>query len=101
MFCVYKYSVTYMIKKGLLIILLVFGLILIIIELTKVSTKCPAQKIVYRYIPRTLEEEEMEPAYVTDIFKTMFTQPSVWIGEVNDLDTRKREQINKFFISQL
>lgn len=87
--------------KGILIVLFVIGIILIIIDITKITAKCPTQKIIYRYIPRTLEEEEMEPAYVTDIFKTMFTQPSTWVGEVNDLDTRKREQINKFFVSQM
>lgn len=90
-----------MIKKGILILLLFFGIILIIMELTKSTAQCPPQKIVYRYIPRTLEEEQSEPAYVTDIFKAMFTQPSTWLGEVNDLDTRKREQINKFFVSQM
>ena len=42
-----------------------------------------------------------QPVYVSDIFKTMFTQPSPWVGEVNDVDTRKREQINKYFISQM
>lgn len=90
-----------MLKYGLLILCLFIGLVFIIMELTKVSTKCPPQKIVYKYIPRTLEEEEFEPAHVTDIFKTLFTQPSTWIGEVNDLDIRKREQINKYFISQM
>ena len=89
-----------MISKGFLFILFLFAIILIIIEIIKSNFICPTQKIIYRYIPRTLEEEQLEPAYVTDIFKTMFTNPSVWIGEVNDLDTRKREQINKFFISQ-
>lgn len=70
------------------------------IEITRQYTRSENQeKIIYRYIPRTFEEEMNEPVY--DIFNTMFNQPSTWIGEVSDLDTRKREQINKFFISQM
>jgi hypothetical protein len=59
------------------------------------------EKVIYRYIPRTLEEEEKEPAYVSEIFASMFTQPSTWIGSVNDLDTRKKELINQYFVSQI
>jgi hypothetical protein len=87
--------------KLLLIIIFFIGLILIVIELTKNSFRCPKEKIVYRFIPRTLEEESKEPVLVSEVFKTMFSQPSTWAGGVNDLDTRKRESINKFFISQM
>lgn len=74
----------------------------IVIEIVKVNNTNPVkEKIIYRYIPRTLEEELTEPAYPSDIFKAMFTQPSTWIGETTDLDTRKRESINRFFISQM
>jgi hypothetical protein len=90
-----------MIRYGLIIFLLTIGIVFIIIEITKDTTKCPGEKVIYKYIPRTLEEEQLNPVYVTDIFKTMFSQPSTWIGEVNDLDTRKREQVNKYFISQM
>ena len=87
--------------KGLLLLLLLFGTILVIIEFIKSSQKCPVQKVIYKYIPRTFEEEQEEPVYVSDIFRTMFTQPSTWIGDVTDLDTRKRENINQYFISQI
>lgn len=77
------------------------GIVFIIIELVRTQQKCPKQEIIYRYIPRSFDEEQLEPVYVTDIFKTMFTQETPWIGNVNDLDTRKREAINQYFVSQM
>lgn len=78
-----------------------FGLLLMIIGLTRNSVSCPQQQIIYRYIPRTFEEEQEAPVYPSEIFKTMFTQQSPWIGSINDIDTRKKESINKYFISQM
>ncbi len=57
-------------------------------------------KIVYRYLPRTLEEEQKEPIAVSELYNSMFTQTSPWIGGMNDLDLRKRELVNQYFISQ-
>ena len=59
----------------------------------------PQQKIEYRYLPRTPREQMDEPVFPSDIFETMFSQPDPWILTLNDLDTRKREDINKYFIS--
>ena len=63
--------------------------------------KCPTEKIVYKYIPKTFEEEQDEPVYVSDIFKTMFTQPSPWIIAVNEHKEAKEANINNFFVSQM
>jgi hypothetical protein len=87
--------------KSLLVFLLLIGVIMIIIESVRTHTKCPREKIIYRYIPRSFEEEQEEPVYVSDIFKTMFTQASPWAADTNDVDTRKREVINNFGISQV
>ncbi len=59
----------------------------------------PQEKIEYRYLPRTPQELLNEPVFPSDIFSTMFSQPDPWILTLNDLDTRKREKINKYFIS--
>ena len=62
-------------------------------------SKCE-QKVIYKYLPRTLEEEETEPIFVSQIFSPMFTQPSVWIDSIHEDDKRKTENLNKYFISQ-
>lgn len=89
-----------MTSKFLMILLIFIGVLLMTIGLVQTTTQCPNAKIVYRYIPRTFEEEQNEPVYVSDIFKTMFTQQSPWIRSVQDLNMKKTESINKYFISQ-
>ena len=89
-----------MISKVALLIIIFIGILLITINLIYDSQSIPKPKIEYRYLPRTLEEEQMEPVYVSDIFKTMFSQQSPWIFSVKNLDRKKQESVNKFFISQ-
>jgi hypothetical protein len=89
--------------KGFFILIFIVSVILLTVYFmskAEISEKCD-QKIVYKYLPRTLEEEETEPVYVTQIFKTMFTQPSVWIDSTYQDTIRRTEQINKYFITQL
>ncbi len=89
--------------KGFFILIFIVAVILLTVYFmskAEISEKCD-QKIVYKYLPRTLEEEETEPVYVTQIFKTMFTQPSVWIDSTYQDTIRRTEQINKYFITQL
>lgn len=76
------------------------GILLIAINLTKNDQQCNSQQIVYKYIPRTFNEEQNEPVYVSDIFKTMFEQPSPWMASITASDNRKNKKINDFFVSQ-
>lgn len=86
--------------RTILLMFIFLGIWLITISITRNEVECPKEKVIYKYVPRTFEEEQNEPVYVSDIFEAMFSQPSPWIGSINDIDTRKRESINKFFISQ-
>ena len=71
-----------------------------IIEIMRSMNECKPQKIIYRYVPRSFEEEQNNPVMVSEIFKTMFSQPSPWIDSINSNDDRKKEEINNYFISQ-
>ena len=86
--------------KSIIILIIFLGILLITIEITRTSKKCPSEKIIYRYIPKTFEQEQKEPAYVSDIFKTLFNQPSPWIRSVDNMTIKKKENINKYFVSQ-
>ncbi len=89
--------------KGFFILIFIVSVILLTVYFmskAEISEKCDL-KIIYKYLPRTLQEEETEPVYVTQIFKTMFTQPSVWIDSTYQDTIRRTEQINKYFITQL
>ncbi len=88
--------------KKILIFLTIIGVILIVVEISRSTITCPKEQVLYRYLPRTFDEDQDEPVFVTDIFRTMFSQPGVWeagIGARSEED-RKLEQVNKFFISQ-
>lgn len=76
------------------------GIWLITIGFLKGNTDCVKERVVYKYLPRTFEDEQTSPVYVSDIFKTMFTQPSVWVATINNADTEKNKKINDFFVSQ-
>lgn len=64
---------------------------------------CPEQKIIHRYLPRTFKEEQDEPALVSDIFKTMFSQPDIWSLGIaqSDENILESNEKNKYYISQL
>jgi hypothetical protein len=89
-----------MISKYIMLIIIFIGILMMTVSITQNSTKCPKEKIIYRYVPRTFDEEQSEPVYPSDIFRTMFTQDSTWIRSVNSIDDRKNESVNKYFISQ-
>jgi predicted transcriptional regulator YheO len=86
--------------KFVILILLFIGILCVTINLTQSSYQCPTTKIIYKYVPRTFDEEQREPVYPSDIFKTMFSQQSPWIRSISDLDTQKQEVMNKYFVSQ-
>ena len=87
--------------KGFMIIIFIIGIVFLTIYFMAKSevSKCD-KKIVYKYLPRTLEEEETEPIFASQIFAPMFTQPSVWIDSIFEDDKRKTTLLNKYFISQ-
>jgi hypothetical protein len=94
-----------MINKNTIIIflLLTTGFIFLYIDLyKKLMKRCePQEKIIYRYVPRTPYDELQQELFPSDIFETMFTQPTPWINSVNDLDARQSKLVNKYFISQI
>jgi len=87
--------------KGFFIITLIIGIILLVIYYILNREEGFKQNIVYKYIPRTLKEDEESPIFVSEIFKTMFTQPSVWIDSINIDQDRMKDKIDKFYISQM
>jgi hypothetical protein len=89
--------------KGFFLIFLIIGILLIALYMmnNSISSNNGNTKIVYKYLPRSLEEEEESPVFVSQIFKAMFEQPSVWINSIKDDYLRKNEVLNKYYISQL
>ena len=88
--------------RGFFTLFLILGIILIVIYIN-INTQVSKiqEKVVYKYIPRTLVEEEESPIYVSQIFKTMFSQPSTWIDTIDSDAIRRQEQLNNYFVSQI
>lgn len=91
--------------KGFFLIFLIIGILMIALYFMGIKGEGGGgsgnTKIIYRYLPRSLEEEQESPVYVSEIFKAMFEQPSVWINSIKDDYLRKNEVLNKYYISQL
>ena len=87
--------------RSILLLIIFIAVIFITVAVLRSEYQCPQQKVVYRYIPRTFEQEQEEPVYVSDIFNTMFSQPSVWTSSINQIDADKTDDYNKYFISQV
>ncbi len=58
--------------KLLIILLLIVGIIFISIGYIKTNQFCPPQRIEYRYIPRTFEQEQNNPVSLMSIHGKMF-----------------------------
>lgn len=85
--------------NGIITIIFFIGTIFLVIYFVKRDAG-KNKEIIYKYIPRTLEEEQNEPVFVSEIFKAMFTQPSVWIDAVEEDKKRQTGKFNDYFISQ-
>jgi hypothetical protein len=84
-------------------ILLFVGFLFIYMDLhNRMSTQTlPNEKVIYKYIPRVPHDELQTEIFPSDIFDSMFSQPTPWINTFNDLDARQSKLVNKHFISQI
>ncbi len=79
------------------LIFLLIGIIIILVAVIIDKKQTHEKQIIYRYIPRTFEEEQKEPVYPSDIFEVMFSQPSPWIYGVSYHELpRKEHALNDF-----
>ena len=63
------------------------------------TADCTRTKIIYKFIPRSFREDQESPVSVSELFADLFARPSPWTGGFA-LDSTKRTDINKYFISQ-
>ena len=63
----------------LIIIILTIGF-LIYTSIQSNSKECPKPEIIYRNVPRTFAQEQLDPVKPSNIFADMFNNPSVFIG---------------------
>ncbi len=91
--------------KQIGIFLFFCGIIFILIGyMEKKLEKCsPIPQIQYKFIPRTLEEEETNPVKPTDLFDFMFYDQQPWMYNMakDFKPVPLRENFNEYYISSI
>jgi hypothetical protein len=89
--------------KTLILLILFIGVLFVSITTMQVYGESikPQPKTEYRYIPRSPEDEMLQPVYPSEIFSSLFSDPSPWIMSIRSYDQRKQEAINSYFVNQL
>lgn len=87
--------------KLILLICVFIGIIFIVINIVKDGFKCKETQIIYRYIPRSFDEEQEDPVYVSDIFKSLWSHKSPWIYSVADIEINKEASMRDFIARRI
>ena len=77
--------------KNIFLIFIFIGILMIIVDYVKKSTesKCPQNKIIYKYIPRSFKEQQEDPIMVSEVFDDLFKQPTPWISSIGTENKRE------------
>ena len=87
--------------KPIIILLAFIGIVALIVGYVNQLKQCPPPKVEYRYIPRSFEEDQNDPAKVSQIFNKMFSDPTPWLqGSRLGFIRPNISRINRFNISQ-
>ena len=84
--------------KGLLFFILFIGLIFIVAGYIQSNQRCPPPIVVYRYIPRTFEEEQDNPMPLVSMFGKMFEEPDQFMqyrGYAVNVPDKLQDSFNK------
>lgn len=66
--------------KNFILVLFIIGIVIVTMEVTKMSYQCPVKEIEYKYMPRSLDMDLKDSADVDKIFRTMFQSAEPWVG---------------------
>ena len=73
-----------------IMILFIFGTVLVVQGYMQSKTKCPKNRIEYRFIPRDLNDMNENPQLPSKIYADMFSQPSIDVLNVANLSATTR-----------
>ena len=84
--------------KSIIILIFIVGLVMVVSGFYKQNLKCPKPQIVYRYVPKTFEEEQENPPSVLKMFSGLFNDPSAW--QTQKMGLEKRDKNLKNYINK-
>jgi hypothetical protein len=85
--------------RSIVIFLNFIGILAVVVGYVNQLKKCPPPTVEYRYVPRTFQQDQDNPVKVSELYYTMFTEPTPWIRDM--ASTSKNQEINRYYISQL
>jgi len=85
--------------KSLIVILTFIGIMSVVVGYINQLKKCPPPKIEYRYVPRTFQQDQENPVKISELYNTMFTEPTPWVSGLSGSSSRLTDA-NRYFISQ-
>ena len=88
------------VMKSLIIVITFFGVIAIVVGYINQIKKCPPPKVEYRYIPRTFQEDQDNPVKISELFNSLFVEPTPWLHGLTGASAIKNAELNRYFISQ-
>jgi hypothetical protein len=65
--------------RSLAILLLVIGICTVVVGYNKSNQICPPNRVEFRYIPRTFEQEQEVPIPILSTFGKMFQDEDAWM----------------------
>lgn len=71
--------------RVLVLFLIFLGTIFITIGYTKTNMKCPPPIVKFKYIPKTFEEQQMNPVPIKSVYGKLFTEDSPWVKSISNL----------------
>jgi hypothetical protein len=85
--------------KTFIIMLTFLGIMTVVVGYVKQTKSCPPPQIEYRYVPRTFKEDQENPVKISELFNSMFTEPTPWLRDIGS-SVPKNSEINRYYISQ-
>ena len=85
--------------KNFILVIFIIGIIIVTMEVTKMTYKCPVKETEYKYVPRSLDMDLKDSADVDKIFRTMFQSAEPWVG-TSRADSNKFRKIQAKSLDQ-
>jgi hypothetical protein len=86
--------------KSLIMMLTFIGIIFVVIGYVNQIKKSPPPTVEYRYIPRSFTEDQEHPVKISELFNTMFVEPTPWLHGMTLSSGVKSGELNRYYISQ-
>lgn len=73
--------------RNLMTLIFFIALSFIVLDIGRSSKKCPEQKTIYKFVPRTFSQEQNDSNFASTVFKNMFEKSSPWVNSFVEVES--------------